>query len=238
MSVLDRLVSEEPLIDASRLDEARCEVRREPFAFLVAREQLPAAAADVLERDFPRYPSAGFFPYQAEECGPSVVACIEALTSDEFAHALGERLGIERLEQYPTLVTICRLLNKRHGTNHTDSRSMVATALLYLQPDWPYGSAGALRFLSRIDSIDAMVAPEVPPVYGTVVAFRRADNSFHGHLPFEGERRVIQVAWLTSLDEKERKTKRGRFSRLLKKVAGKLDAWWGSGRHRDAAHKK
>jgi hypothetical protein len=234
--VLEQLVSEDPLIDASRLDAARCEVRREPFSFLVARGQLPQAAADVLERDFPRYPSAGFFPYQAEDCGPSIVACVDALTSAEFARALGERLGIERLEQYPTLVTICRLLNKRHGTIHTDSRSKVATALLYLQPEWPYGSAGALRFLSRIDSIDAIVAPEVPPVYGNVVAFRRADNSFHGHLPFEGERRVIQVAWLTSREEMERKTRRGRFSRLMKKIAGKLDTWWGSGRDRDASH--
>jgi len=236
MSVLEQLVSEEPLIDAGRLDDAHCEVRREPFAFLVAREQLPRAAADVLDRDFPRYESAGFFPYQAEDCGPSIVACVDALTSPEFARALGERLGIAQLESYPTLVTICRLLNKRHGTIHTDSRSKVATALLYLEPEWPHGSAGALRFLSRIDSIDALVAPEISPVYGTIAAFRRADDSFHGHLPFEGERRVIQVAWLTSLEEMERKTKRGRFSRLLKKIAGRLDAWWGSGRGRDASH--
>ena len=236
MSVLDRLVSEEPLIDAGRLDAARCEVRREPFAFLVARDQLPLAAADVLARDFPRYESAGFFPYQAEDCGPSIVACVDALTAPSFARALGEHLGIEALEQYPTLVTICRLLNKRHGTIHTDSRSKVATALLYFEPEWPHGGAGSLRFLSRIDSIDALVAPEIAPVYGTIAAFRRADDSFHGHLPFEGERRVIQVAWLTSMEEMERKTKRGRFSRLLKKLVGKLDAWWGSGRGRNASH--
>jgi hypothetical protein len=236
MKVLEELVSEEPLIDAARLDAARCEVRSEPFAFLVARGQLPEAAADVLGRDFPRYASAGFFPYQAEDCGPSIVACIDALTSPDFARALGERLGIAGLENYPTLVTICRLLNKRHGTIHTDSRSKVATALLYLEPEWPHGSAGALRFLSRIDSIDALVAPEVAPVYGTIAAFRRADDSFHGHLPFEGERKVIQVAWLTSLEEMERKTRRGRFSRLLKKIAGRLDAWWGSGRGRNASH--
>ena len=236
MSVLERIVSEEPLIDAARLDAARCQVRNEPFAFLVAREQLPEAAADVLDRDFPRYSSAGFFPYAAADCGPAMVACVEALTAPAFAQALGERLGIPHLERYPPLVTVCRLLNKRHGTIHTDSRSKVATALLYLPREWPHGSDGALRFLSRIDSIDALVAPEVPPVYGTLVAFRRADNSFHGHLPFEGERRVIQVAWLTSEEEKERKTKRGRFSRLFKKLVGKLDALWGRGRGRDAAH--
>ena len=236
MKVLEDLVSEEPLIDAARLDAARCEVRREPFAFLVARGQLPEAAADVLGRDFPRYDSAGFFPYQAEDCGPAMVACVEALTSPDFARALGERLGIEHLENYPALVTICRHLNKRHGTIHTDSRSKLATALLYLEPEWMHGSAGALRFLARVDSIDALVGPEVAPVYGTLVAFKRADNSFHGHLPFEGERKVIQVAWLTSAEEMERKTKRGRFSRALKKLLGRLDAWWGSGRGRNASH--
>jgi hypothetical protein len=236
MSVMEDIVSGEPLVDPARLDAARCTVHDEPFRFLVARGQLPTAAADVLERDFPRYEAAGFFPYQAEECGPSLVACVEALTAPGFAQALGERLGIEHLERYPPLVTICRSLNKRHGTIHTDSRSKLATALVYLEPEWTHGSAGALRFLRRIDSIDDMVAPEVLPLYGTLVAFRRADNSFHGHLPFEGERRVIQVAWLTSVEEMERKTRRGRFSRLVKKIAGKLDAWWGSGRGRDASH--
>ena len=236
MSVLEALVSDEPLIDPTRLDEARCTVRREPFAFLVAHGQLPGAAAVVLARDFPRYESAGFFPYQPEDCGPSMVACVEALTAPEFARALGDRLGIEQMDQYPALVTVCRSLNKRHGTIHTDSRSKLATALLYLPAEWPHGSAGALRFLARVDSIDALAAPEIAPLYGTLVAFRRADNSFHGHLPFEGERRVIQVAWLTSRDELERKAKRGRFSRWLKKLLGKVDTWWGSGRGRDAAH--
>jgi len=224
----------EALVDAARLRDAT--VQSQPFPFLVAREQLPPAAAAELARDFPAYQGAGFFPYQAEECGPAVVACIEALTAPEYARALGERLGLPDLDRYPPLVTICRLLNKRAGTIHTDSRSKVATALLYLEPEWPNGSAGALRFLKRIDSIDDLVAPEVPPVYGTIVAFRRADNSFHGHLPFEGERRVIQVAWLTSMEEKERKTRRGRFSRLLKKILGRLDSLWGAGRGRDAAH--
>jgi len=236
MSVHEALVSEEPLIDAARLDG--CQLQLQPFAFLVARGQLPLAAADVLERDFPRYESAGFFPYQPEDCGPAIVACVDALTSAAFARALGEKLGIAQLDTLPTLVTICRHLNKRHGTIHTDSRSKVATALLYLEPEWPHGSAGSLRFLTRIDSIDALAAPEIAPVYGTIAAFRRADNSFHGHLPFEGERRVIQVAWLTSLEEVERKTKRGRFSRLLKKLLGRLDAWWGSGRDDNASHRK
>ena len=224
-----------PLIDPARLDHA--EVHALPFHFLVAHGQLPADAAGALAADFPRYPSAGFFPYRREDCGPSIVAVVEALTSPAFAQALGARIALPGLENYPALVTICRSLNLRHGTIHTDSRSKIATALLYLCADWPNGSAGALRFLSRIDSIDALVAPEIPPLYGTIAAFKRADNSFHGHLPFEGERPVIQVAWLSSQEELERKTRRGGFTRWLKKLLGSLDAKWGAGRSRDAAHR-
>lgn len=81
-----------------------------------------------------------------------------------------------------------------------------------------------------------MVASEVRSLYGTLVAFRRADNCFHEHLPYEGERRVIQIAWLISEDEKRRKTRRGRLSRLVKWFAGVLDRRFGAGRDRSAAH--
>jgi hypothetical protein len=76
----------------------------------------------------------------------------------------------------------------------------------------------------------------VKPLYGTLVAFKREDNSFHGHLPFEGERRVIQVAWLTSEDEKLRKTRRGRFSRGLKRLLGAIDRHLGARRDDNASH--
>ena len=225
------------LIDVARLDDPRTRVSQQPFPFLITEGQLPLEAAADLGRDFPRYDSAGFFPYTPQDCGPSINAVVEAMTSPTYARALGQRLGVVDMDRYPVLVTICRSLNKRHGTIHTDSRSKVASALLYLSPDWPHGSAGSLRFLNRIDSIDDLAAPEVLPVYGALVAFKRAHNSFHGHLPFEGERRVIQFAWLTSEEEKLRKTQRGKFSRWLKKLVGKLDSRWGSGRARDASHR-
>ena len=225
------------LIDIARLDDPRTSIHLQPFPFLVTEAQLPIEAAAELDQDFPKYDSAGFFPYSPDECGPSINAVVEAMTSSDYARALGARLGVADMDRYPVLVTICRSLNKRHGTIHTDSRSKVASALLYLSPEWPHGSAGSLRFLNRIDSIDDLAAPEVLPVYGALVAFKRADNSFHGHLPFEGERRVIQFAWLTSEEEKLRKTQRGKFSRWLKKLVGKLDGRWGSGRARDASHR-
>jgi len=226
-----------PLFDPSRLDRADTVVRTEPFCFIVAREQLPAGAARDLERDFPKYAGAGFFPYEESDCGPSVNQLVADLIDPAVATAVGKRLGIDNLGQYPTLVTLCRALNKRHGTIHTDSRSKVATALLYLNESWPDTSDGCLRFLGRVDDVDSLVAPELKPLYGNLAVFKRSDNSFHGHLPFEGERRVIQVAWLTSEDEKLRKTQRGKLSRLFKKLFGRIDTRWGAGRDKNAAHK-
>ncbi|WP_049622350.1 2OG-Fe(II) oxygenase [Frateuria defendens] len=225
------------LLDPARLDRPDTEVRLEPFPFLVAHGQLPDEARSDLDRDFPRYAGAGFFPYDPSDCGPSVNALVEGLTAPEFADAIGKRLGIANLGDYPTLVTLCRSLNKRHGTIHTDSRSKVATALLYLNPMWPDSSDGCLRFLGKIDDIDALLAPELKPLYGEFAVFKRCDNSFHGHLPYEGERRVIQVAWLTSEEEKLRKTKRGKFSRVFKKLFGSLDRRFGADRDRNAAHR-
>lgn len=225
------------LLDPARLDRPDTLIRNEPFSFLVAHGQLPDEARTELDRDFPKYSGAGFFPYDEKECGTSIRALVDVLTAPTFANAVGARLGIADLGQYPTLVTICRHLNKRHGTIHTDSKSKVATALLYLNPSWHDTSDGCLRFLSKIDDIDATVAPEVKPLYGEFVIFKRADNSFHGHLPYEGERRVIQVAWLTSEEEKQRKTQRGLATRFFKKLAGGLDKRFGAGRDRNAAHR-
>lgn len=224
------------LLDPQSLDRDDTVVGREPFPFLIAQRQLPDSARADLDDDFPRYPSAGFFPHEQADCGPSVNALIDELTSAGVADAIGRRLGIERLGQYPTLVTICRALNRRHGTIHTDSRSKVATALLYLNESWPEISEGCLRFLARSDSIEDLVTPEIRPIYGNLAAFKRCENSFHGHLPHEGERRVIQVAWLTSEDEKQRKTRRGKFSRLFKRLFGAIDRKIGAGRKNDAAH--
>ncbi|MGB3746627.1 MAG: 2OG-Fe(II) oxygenase [Rhodanobacter sp.] len=225
------------LLDPARLDRPDTVIQHEPFPFMVAHGQLPDEVRPDLDRDFPRYASAGFFPYEPADCGPSVNVLVDNLTSPEFARAIGKHLGVENLDQYPTLVTLCRMLNKRHGTIHTDSKSKVATALLYLNERWPDTSAGCLRFLRGVDDIDAMVMPELIPLYGELAVFKRCDNSFHGHLPFEGERRVIQVAWLTSEEEKLRKTRRGKFSRAFKKIFGDLDRKLGAGRDRNASHR-
>ena len=58
---------------------------------------------------------------------------------------------------------------------------------------------GRLRLLRTGDSLENPVA-EIPPNGGTLLVFRRADNSWHGHKPFKGPRRAVQLNWVTSQD--------------------------------------
>lgn len=224
------------LLDAGRLDRAGTIVATAPFRFIVATGQLDDAHRQALAAEFPRYAGAGFFPYEPADCGPLLRSLVAEIRSPAFADALGRKLGIDRLGDHPAIVTLSDAVNRRHGTLHTDSRSKVATALLYFNEAWPHGSAGCLRFLANGDDIEAMVSPEILPLYGTLAAFARADDSWHGHLPFEGGRRVLQVAWLTSEDELRRKQKRGRFSRWLKPLLGGLDRRFGATRGVNARH--
>jgi 2OG-Fe(II) oxygenase superfamily len=225
-----------PLINSERFNSTDTMVKRIPFPFLIATNVLLETPRKALQDDFPKYKEAGFFPYADGECGPSINQLIGELTAPELADKLGDKLGIAKLSQYPTLVTICRFLNRRHGTIHTDGKAKVATALIYLNDAWSTEEGGCLRFLGSADNIDDVLVPELKPVYGNFTIFKRSDNSFHGHLPFEGERRVIQIAWLTSEKEKLRKTRTGRISRFLKSVFGSLDKKIGSSRGRSAAH--
>ena len=56
------------------------------------------------------------------------------------------------------------------------------------------------RRLARITDESELddFAAEVAPDNGTLLVFKRSDNSWHGHHPFEGPRRSLQMNWMTS----------------------------------------
>jgi hypothetical protein len=69
---------------------------------------------------------------------------------------------------------------------------------------------------SGTDIEDVIV--EVPPDEGTLICFRRSDNSWHGHKPFVGPRRVIQMNWVTSQRVLRYEASRHRLSAALKRI--------------------
>ena len=68
------------------------------------------------------------------------------------------------------------------------------TALIYLNEKWE-AAGGMLRLLRNSDDLEDYVA-EVPPIGGTSPLFKRSDNSWHGHKPFIGPRRTLQINWV------------------------------------------
>ena len=56
------------------------------------------------------------------------------------------------------------------------------------------------------------------PGDGSLLAFKRADHSWHGHTPFVGERRVVQIAWVRSQADIDRKKKRHTMSSFFKNL--------------------
>jgi hypothetical protein len=82
--------------------------------------------------------------------------------------------------------------------------------LLYFNHAWER-SEGRLRLLRGPDDIDDY-AREIVPLAGTMLAFRRSSRSFHGHRPHLGERRMVQLNWVTEQAVVRREVNRHRWS--------------------------
>src|SRR5690606_12326620 len=92
----------------------------------------------------------------------------------------------------------------------------IITVMLYLNETWPHAS-GRLRILRNGNDVDDFVA-EVPPDQGTLLVFKRSDNSWHGHHPFEGPSRSLQMNWMTSESSKGLHKMRHTISAIFKKL--------------------
>ena len=73
-----------------------------------------------------------------------------------------------------------------------------------------------LRILRSPTLDDA--AEEVPPTGGTLLVFRRSERSWHGHQPFEGQRRAIQMNWVTDAGVVAYEQRRHRVSAFFKRL--------------------
>ncbi len=192
---------------------------REPYSFCLGTDVLNAEAIDEIRQDFPAIAKPGYLTVDEVALRGRFRDLIEELESDAFSEILGEKFGID-LVSCPRLTTIMKRSQMKYGSIHTDGPSKVLTLLVYMNDAWDAPTAGRLRVLYDGKNY-APFAVEVPPTMGTMFAFLRADNSWHGHEPFEGERRVVQVAWVKDATELERKKKRNRTAQFLKGIFGR-----------------
>jgi SM-20-related protein len=198
-------------LDLDRLRAAP--LNRDPFDFIVVERFLRASVLPYLYADFPDIRRHGSFPVDGLDCGPSFARLVAALAGPELRKAVEDKFGID-LSGRPTLVTVRGRSDGKDGRIHTDSKTKIITLLLYLNPVWDCAE-GRLRLLRGPGDLEDYAA-EVAPLAGMMVAFRRSERSFHGHHPHIGERRSLQLNWVTDAPVVRRELGRHRWSARLK----------------------
>jgi SM-20-related protein len=188
---------------------------QEPFQHLIVSGFIGPAGLAAISADYPKISTSGSFPVDQVSFGPAFQALLDELEGDEFREAFEEKFGID-LSDRPTVTTVRGRCDARDGRIHTDSTSKIITVLIYMNESWEQ-PGGRLRLLRSADNLNDIIV-EVPPVAGTLLAFKRSDNSWHGHEPFAGERRVVQFNWLTSEGNRQIAMLRHHTSAAFKRV--------------------
>jgi hypothetical protein len=212
---------ESTLTNVLNLDALRhATLFRQPFSFLVAHGVVQADALASVRADFPVIERPGLFPLSELSYGPFFGALIDDLLGPQLERVLGEALDVD-LSGRARLVTVRGHCRERDGQIHNDSADKLVSLLLYLNDDAWDAEGGRLRFLRDPLDIDSVVA-EVPPTAGTLVAFRRSENSWHGHRPFAGARRYVMINWMAQPIAAKRELARHRLTARLKSITGWL----------------
>jgi hypothetical protein len=199
------------ILDLDRLRAAPLE--HDPFEHVVVEKFVFSDALPAILADFPAVRGCGSYPAQSLEYGPAFDGLVDALTGPELGRTVAEKFGVD-LAGRPTLLTVRANSDGKDGRIHTDSATKIITLLLYLNPVWS-AAEGRLRLLRGPDDLDDC-AREVTPLAGTMLAFRRSRHSFHGHRPFVGPRRALQLNWVTDAAVLRRELGRHRWSARFK----------------------
>jgi SM-20-related protein len=200
-----------PLINLARLRESP--LCRDPFDFVVVQGFLARDSLPALVDAFPAIRGHGSYPLTTLSCDPLFGRLAQELEGGEMRGAIEDKFAIDLAER-PTMITLRGRSDGKDGNIHTDSATKLITVLIYMNAEWTE-AAGRLRLLRGPDDLGDYAA-EVPPLAGTMVAFRRSDSSFHGHHAHVGERRSIQLNWVTDAGVVRREIGRHVWSARLK----------------------
>ena len=190
-------------------------LKTDPYEYLVVPAFVTGKALDSVIADFPNIESTGSIPPSELDIHGSFANLLQEMNGPDFRKAIEEKFSVD-LTGRPSMFTIRGHCARNNGKIHTDTESKIITVLLYLNQEWEAGG-GRLRILrSATDLNDA--ADEVSPNGGTLLVFKRSDKSWHGHEPFEGQRRAIQMNWVRDEDVVAHEQRRHRFTSTLKRL--------------------
>jgi hypothetical protein len=202
------------VLDLSAIDAAP--LQTDPFDFLVVPGCIRPDDLTAINGDYPNIDRPGNLNPEDTRYGPLFQGFLQELEGEELARHLGRKFGVD-LTGCGTTVTVRKYCEQSDGNIHTDHPSKIITVLVYFNEGWA-NPEGQLRMLRSSSDIEDYAA-EVPPLGGTLLAFRRTDHSYHGHKSFVGERRMVQMNYLKSGRLSQWKQQIDRFgTRTMKKA--------------------
>jgi len=204
-----------PLLRYDLLTEV--EVVKHPFEHFIIPRFLSDEHLDDIQRDFPIINQGGSYPLSALRYGPAFKRLTDELLSDRLRNLLARKFEMDFTGR-PATLTVRGCTRMKDGQIHIDSQSKLITVLLYLNRDW-HAAGGRLRLLRNSHDIDDAIV-EVPPEEGALIAFRCRENAWHGHQPFDGPRRSIQLNYVTSETASRWSNIRHSLSAMLKSLRG------------------
>jgi hypothetical protein len=205
-----------PVIDVAAI--GRAQVSHDPYTHILVDNVLDPDAVPALRTSFPKFTKPGYLTVDETELEDKFKQLVDELESAQFSEVMSQKMGLD-LHPYPRLTTIRKFSQAKDCCPHIDGASKVMTLLVYMNDAWKDDKGGRLRVLYG-PTVFEPYKVEVSPVMGTMFAFLRSENSWHGHLPFAGERRVVQVAWVKDEAERERKKRRNSTAQFLKGIFG------------------
>ena len=186
-----------------------------PYEYVLVPGFLGPDTVKRVNETYPPINSGGSFPLDSLNTDMVIKEVIEELDGAEFQAAIEALFDVD-LTDRPKMYSLRGYTRAKDGQIHTDSKDKIITVLLYLNDKWTQ-PGGRLRLLRNGHDVDDFVC-EVPPDNGTLLVFKRSDTSWHGHHPFEGPRRSLQMNWMTSEGSKGWHRVRHKISATLKKL--------------------
>jgi hypothetical protein len=199
-----------------RLDKLRAaEVHTDPYQWLMIPGFIGPETVKAINATYPKIDQGGSFPVESLTESMTIRQVIAELDGPPFEALIEDKFGVD-LSGRPKMYSLRGYTRAKDGQIHTDSRDKIITVLLYLNDNWQQ-PGGRLRILRNGHDVDDYVA-EVAPDNGTLLVFKRSDHSWHGHHPFEGPRRSLQMNWMTSEGSKGWHRVRHKISAAVKKL--------------------
>lgn len=170
-------------------------LKTDPYPYFTVERAIDAEHINDIITGFPAINDGGSYNIDDVEMSPAFRGLIDSIDTPAFRRIICDKFDVAVMD-LPMMITLRGYSRKKDGRIHTDSKTKVATILIYLNEDWQ-AETGKLRVLRSADNMDDFVE-EISPGPGSLMAFKVTDNCWHGYPSFEGKRQSIQINFLTS----------------------------------------